>query len=120
MLCLIPVFYHSLELRVSLYSLMTTTYGVLTTLEFWRNRRQLEVAYLPALTLTLLHTAFYCVRSVVDQAFPLDQALTGDGEGVPMMCLPVLAAKNSPVCWQIPTKPAPSRWPKAFAAASHS
>ena len=83
LLCLIPVFYHSLELRVSLYSLMTATYGVLTALEFWRNRRQLEVAYLPALTLTLLHTAFYCVRSVVDQALPLDQALTGDGEGVP-------------------------------------
>lgn len=82
-LCLVPPFYQSMTVRVTVYSLLAGGYGALTALEFWRSRRSLEVAYLPALALTLLHTCFYAVRSVIDQGLGLAQALKGDGEGVP-------------------------------------
>jgi hypothetical protein len=81
-LCLIPAFYDAMPVRVVVYSLLAAGYGVLTASEFWRNRQSLDVAYMPALVLTLLHTAFYLVRSVIDKSLPLDQALSGVGEGV--------------------------------------
>ncbi|KJZ44177.1 MULTISPECIES: sensor domain-containing diguanylate cyclase [Pseudomonas] len=81
-LCLIPAFYDAMPVRVVVYSLLTAGYGVLTASEFWRSRKKLEVAYMPALVLTLLHTAFYIVRSVIDKSLPLDQALSGIGDGV--------------------------------------
>jgi diguanylate cyclase (GGDEF)-like protein len=81
-LCLIPAFYDAMPVRVVVYSLLAAGYGVLTASEFWRSRKKLEVAYMPALVLTLLHTAFYIVRSVVDKSLPLDQALSGIGDGV--------------------------------------
>lgn len=82
-LCLIPAFYQSMTLRVSMYSLLVAGYGLLTMLEFWRSRHSLEVAYIPALILTLLHTGFYSVRAVIDQGLTLDQALKSHGAGVP-------------------------------------
>ncbi|WP_409297837.1 diguanylate cyclase [Pseudomonas sp. KCJK8993] len=82
-LCLVPAFHASMPVRVTVYSLLAGGYGALTALEFWRSRRSLEVAYLPALGLTLLHTCFYAVRSVIDQGVGLAQALDGQGEGVP-------------------------------------
>ncbi|PYY79158.1 GGDEF domain-containing protein [Pseudomonas sp. TKO26] len=82
-LCLVPSFYQSMTVRVSVYSLLVVSYGLLTMLEFWRSRRHLEVAYLPALALTLLHTGFYSMRAVIDQGLALDQALQGYGAGVP-------------------------------------
>ncbi|WPN29523.1 GGDEF domain-containing protein [Pseudomonas sp. P5_109] len=81
-LCLIPAFYDAMPLRVVMYSLLAAGYGVLTAAELWRNRQSLDVAYMPALVLTLLHTVFYIVRSVIDKSLPLDQALSGVGEGV--------------------------------------
>ena len=81
-LCLSPAFYDAMPVRVVVYSLLVAGYGVLTALEFWRSRRSLEVAYMPALLLTLLHTTFYVVRSVIDKSLPLDQALSGVGDGV--------------------------------------
>ena len=81
-LCLIPAFYDAMPVRVVAYSLLAAGYGVLTAAEFWRSRKKLEVAYMPALVLTLLHTAFYIVRSVIDKSLPLDQALSGIGDGV--------------------------------------
>jgi diguanylate cyclase (GGDEF)-like protein len=81
-LCLIPAFYDAMPVRVVVYSLLAAGYGVLTASEFWRSRKKLEVAYMPALVLTLLHTAFYIVRSVIDKSLPLDQALSGIGDGV--------------------------------------
>ncbi|NWB97638.1 GGDEF domain-containing protein [Pseudomonas gingeri] len=82
-LCLIPAFMGSLAARVSAYSLLAASYGIMTVLEFWRSRKSLEVSYSPALILTVLHTAFYCVRAVSDKGMHLDQALTGAGDGVP-------------------------------------
>ncbi|WPN46643.1 GGDEF domain-containing protein [Pseudomonas sp. P8_241] len=81
-LCFIPAFYDAMPLRVVAYSLMAAGYGVLTASEFWRSRSKLEVAYMPALALTLLHTTFYIVRSVIDKSLPLEQALSGLGDGV--------------------------------------
>lgn len=81
-LCLVPVFMASLALRVSAYSVLAACYGGLTLWEFWRSRRSLEVSYLPAVTLTLLHTLFYCQRAVSDKGLALDRALLGEGEGV--------------------------------------
>ncbi|MGC5704151.1 GGDEF domain-containing protein [Pseudomonas sp. NFXW11] len=82
-LCLIPAFYQSMTVRVSVYSLLVVGYGLLTTLEFWRSRHSLEVAYMPALVLTLLHTGFYSVRAVIDQGLGLKEAFQGHGAGVP-------------------------------------
>lgn len=82
-LCLVPAFYEAMPARVSTYSMLAAGYGLLTILEFLRSRKSLEVAYLPALILTVLHTLFYCVRSVTDLGLSLDQALTGAGTGVP-------------------------------------
>ncbi|MGZ7212461.1 hypothetical protein ACXWOF_10040, partial [Streptococcus pyogenes] len=76
-LCLVPAFYGAMAVRVSVYSILTVGYGVLTALEFWRSRKSLEVAYMPALSLTVLHTVFYGVRAFADQGIPLDQALSG-------------------------------------------
>ncbi|WP_309475968.1 GGDEF domain-containing protein [Pseudomonas protegens] len=83
-LCVVPAFYQSMPVRVSVYSLLAAVYGVLTLLEFWRSRQQLEVAYMPAVVLTLLHTMYYIVRAVVDQGVAMDQALKGYGAGVPL------------------------------------
>lgn len=82
-LCLIPAFYQSMTVRVTVYSMLVAGYGLLTMLEFWRNRHNLEVAYMPALVLTLLHTTFYSVRAVTDQGLAMDQALKSHGAGVP-------------------------------------
>lgn len=81
-LCLVPAFYGSMPVRVFTYSMLVAGYGVLTLLEFVRSRKTLEVAYLPALILTVLHTVFYVMRSVTDVGLPLDQALLGIGTGV--------------------------------------
>jgi len=86
-LCLHPAFYQSMTVRVSAYSLLTVGYGLLTLLEFWRSRQQLEVAYMPALLLTLLHTTYYSVRAVIDQGLAMDQALKGDGTGAMLFSL---------------------------------
>lgn len=83
-LCVVPAFYQSMPVRVSVYSLLAAAYGVLTLLEFWRSRQQLEVAYMPAVVLTLLHTTYYIVRAVIDQGVAMDQALKGYGAGVPL------------------------------------
>lgn len=81
-LCLVPVFYQTLPLRVATYSILAACYGLLTIMEFVRGRKTLEVAYWPALILTVLHTFFYGVRSMTDLGLPLDQALRGVGSGV--------------------------------------
>ena len=81
LLCLNPAFYESLTVRVALSSLLSAFYAGLAALELWRSRNSLEVAYMPALLLTLFHAAFYCVRIVVDQGLPLEQALSGSGQG---------------------------------------
>ena len=52
LMCLVPQFYGSLSARVTLYSLLAASYGVLSALELWRKRDTLEVAYAPALVLT--------------------------------------------------------------------
>ncbi|MBP5122956.1 GGDEF domain-containing protein [Pseudomonas protegens] len=83
-LCVVPAFYQSMPVRVSVYSLLAAAYGVLTLLEFWRSRQQLEVAYMPAVVLTLLHTTYYIVRAVIDQGVAMDQALKGYGAGAPL------------------------------------
>ncbi|MGB8920409.1 MAG: GGDEF domain-containing protein [Pseudomonas sp.] len=82
-LCLIPAFYDSMSNRVLVYSLLAFAYGVLTTLELWRSRNSLDVAFMPALVLTVLHTVFYAVRSATDEGLPLTKDLLGSGEGVP-------------------------------------
>ncbi|QXI27884.1 GGDEF domain-containing protein [Pseudomonas vanderleydeniana] len=80
-LCLVPAFMESLSARVTAYSLLTVAYGSATVLEFWRSQRSLEVSYLPAFLLTLLHTVFYCIRAVYDTGLGQDQALAGAGKG---------------------------------------
>ncbi|OLF52232.1 sensor domain-containing diguanylate cyclase [Pseudomonas chlororaphis] len=92
LLCLVPAFYGSMSTRVSVYSALVTAYGVLTALEFWRSRRQLEVAYVPALLLTLLHTAFYAVRAFADKGLAFDNALSGSGQGVSFFSLMLFEA----------------------------
>ncbi|MGE7958932.1 GGDEF domain-containing protein [Pseudomonas sp. NPDC089530] len=82
-LCLVPAFYGTMSVRVTIYSLLVMAYGLLTAWEFHRSRRQLEVAYLPALYLTLLHTVFYGVRALTDEGLSLDNALSSTGQGVP-------------------------------------
>jgi diguanylate cyclase (GGDEF)-like protein len=82
-LCLIPAFYESMPNRVLIYSLLAFGYGVMTTLELWRSRHTLDVAFMPALVLTVLHTVFYAVRSATDEGLPVTKALLGTGEGVP-------------------------------------
>lgn len=83
LLCLIPAFYQSMSYRVLAYSLLAFGYCVVTTLEFWRSRHTLDVAFMPALVLTALHTVFYAVRSVMNEGLPVTEALLGSGEGVP-------------------------------------
>lgn len=80
-LCLIPAFYQSIPIRVVVYSLLALGYCSLAALELWRSRKTLVVAFLPALVLTVLHAAFYGVRSVIDQSLALEQALSGVGDG---------------------------------------
>ncbi|MBV4456436.1 GGDEF domain-containing protein [Pseudomonas sp. COR58] len=80
-LCLIPAFYGDMSARVTAYSLLTVGYGVLTALEFWRGRKHLEVAFMPALALILLHTVFYAVRSVTDQGLKPDHSASGTVSG---------------------------------------
>ena len=82
LMCLVPQFYASLSARVTLYSLLAATYGVLSALELWRQRATLEVAYVPALALTLWHTAFYAIRAFTDPGLPLKSAQGDGGEGV--------------------------------------
>ncbi|VVN47978.1 GGDEF domain-containing protein [Pseudomonas fluorescens] len=81
-LCLIPAFYESMPNRILVYSLLAFGYGVLTTLELWCSRNSLDVAFMPALVLTFLHTTFYAVRSVTAEGLPVTKALLGSGEGV--------------------------------------
>ncbi|MDD2048308.1 GGDEF domain-containing protein [Pseudomonas putida] len=78
---LLPGFYGDLGLRVTLYSLLTAIYGGLSVFELWRNRKHLEVAYLPALLLTLAHTGFYAVRTFADHGVSLEHALASTGHG---------------------------------------
>ncbi|WP_350615509.1 GGDEF domain-containing protein [Pseudomonas sp. HY7a-MNA-CIBAN-0227] len=80
-MCLVPQFYGSMSARVSLYSLLAASYGVLSALELWRHRKALEVAYMPALVLTVWHSSFYCMRSLIDRGLPIksEHALLGEG-----------------------------------------
>ncbi|AYC31998.1 GGDEF domain-containing protein [Pseudomonas cavernae] len=72
LLCLLPMFYQSLALRVLVGSLTMAAYAGLGAFELWRSRRQLEVDFRPALALLLFHAAFYSVRAVVDRGMPFD------------------------------------------------
>ena len=87
LLCLNPAFYESLAVRVMVSSLMTVCYTGLAALELWRSRRSLEVAWVPALVLSLFHAGFYCVRIVVDQGMPFDMALASAGQGTRFFAL---------------------------------
>jgi len=78
---LMPDFYRDLGLRVGLYSSITAIYGALSAFELWRNRKRLEVAYLPALMLTLAHTGFYALRSFADHGISIEHALASEGRG---------------------------------------
>ena len=84
LMCLVPQFYGSLSARVTLYSLLAATYGVLSALELWRKRDTLDVAYTPALVLTLWHTGFYVIRAFTDPGLPIKNAQLSGGEGVPI------------------------------------
>lgn len=83
LMCLIPPFYGSLSARVMLYSLLAAGYGVLSALELWRKRDTLEVAYIPALMLTLWHTGFYGIRAFSDPGLPVKSDLASDSESAP-------------------------------------
>ncbi|BAN50350.1 GGDEF domain-containing protein [Metapseudomonas resinovorans] len=87
LLCLNPAFYESLTVRVAASSLITVSYTGLGAFELWRSRKNLEVAYLPALVLTLFHMAFYLVRIVVDRGMPFDHALASSGDGASFFSL---------------------------------
>ena len=78
---MMPGYYDDLGLRVTVYSLLATGYGGLSIFELWRNRKHLEVAYLPALLLMLAHTGFYCVRTLADHGMSLEHAISGSGRG---------------------------------------
>lgn len=80
-LCTVPAFMASLSSRVTAYSLLTAAYGSATVLEFWRSQKSLEVSYLPAFLLTLMHTVFYYIRAFHDTGEGLDPALTSGGKG---------------------------------------
>ena len=82
LMCLVPQFYGSLSARVTLYSLLAASYGVLSALELWRKRDTLEVAYTPALVLTLWHSGFYVIRAFTDPGLPIKSAQASGGEGV--------------------------------------
>ncbi|MFL1563877.1 diguanylate cyclase [Pseudomonas sp. O64] len=66
LMCLVPPFYASLS-----------------ALELWRRRASLEVAYAPALVLTLWHTGFYGIRAFTDPGLPIKSAQASGSEGVP-------------------------------------
>ena len=83
LMCLVPPFYASLSARVTLYSVLAAGYGVLSALELWRRRDSLEVAYAPAMVLTVLHTAFYGIRAAIDPGMPIRYDQTAGSEGVP-------------------------------------
>lgn len=87
LLCLNPAFYESLAVRVMVSSLITVCYTSLAALELWRSRQSLEVAWVPALVLSLFHAGFYCVRIVVDQGMPFDMALASAGQGTRFFAL---------------------------------
>ncbi|MDD1017168.1 GGDEF domain-containing protein [Pseudomonas rubra] len=78
---LTPSFYADLGQRVSLYSLLVSVYGGLSMFELWRVRQRLEVAYLPAMLLIVIHTAFYAVRALADHGLSLQHAIAGVGSG---------------------------------------
>lgn len=82
-MCLVPPFYGSLSARVTLYSLLAAGYGVLSALELWRKRKSLEVAYVPALVLTLWHTGFYGVRAFTDPGLPINSERASESESTP-------------------------------------
>ena len=86
-LCMSPAFYGSMAARVVAFSLITFSYGVLSALELWSNRKTLVVAFFPALLLTLLHTAFYGVRSLIEQSLSFEQALSGVGDGAQFLSI---------------------------------
>lgn len=77
LLCLLPVFYGSLSLRLLVYSLIIVVYSGLGAWELWRSRRQLEVDVHPALVLLLGHACFHVLRALLDRDMPY--ALTGHG-----------------------------------------
>lgn len=81
LMCLVPSFYGSLSARVTLYSLLAAGYGVLSALELWRKRDSLEVAYLPAVVLTLWHTGFYAIRAFTDPGLPIKSDPASADEG---------------------------------------
>lgn len=58
LLCLWPYFMSSLQLRVTVGTLLTILYAALAAWELWRARRQLEVAIAPAVALLLMHVLF--------------------------------------------------------------
>ncbi|QEI07761.1 GGDEF domain-containing protein [Pigmentiphaga aceris] len=80
-LCAVPAFQNSVDLRVFIYSLAAVAYTGATAAEIWNSRKTLGVSYFPALILTLVHTIFYALRSVSQQAMDLDQVRLGTGPG---------------------------------------
>ncbi|WP_271408996.1 GGDEF domain-containing protein [Pseudomonas sp. Q1-7] len=89
LLCLNPAFYESLAVRIAVSSLITVSYTGLSAFELWRSRQNLEVAYAPALALTLFHMGFYCVRIIVDRGMPFESTMTVGGQGVTFFSLMV-------------------------------
>lgn len=81
LLCLYPAFYHSLEQRIFLTSLLTAAYTLLTTLELWHARRQLHVTYWPALGLSFFHACFYLTRPFFDNGLPYAEMAGGHSSG---------------------------------------
>ncbi|WP_077526774.1 GGDEF domain-containing protein [Metapseudomonas resinovorans] len=81
LLCLNPAFYESLTVRIAVSSLITVCYCGLSAHELWRSRQSLEVAYMPALVLTVFHMVFYSARIVIDRGMPFDAALASSGQG---------------------------------------
>lgn len=81
LLCLNPAFYDSLAVRIAASSLITICYCGLSAFELWRSRKSLDVAFMPALVLTVFHMGFYSLRIVVDRGMPFDSALASSGQG---------------------------------------
>ncbi|MBF7993188.1 sensor domain-containing diguanylate cyclase [Rahnella laticis] len=79
--CLSPDFYHSLSQRILLTSLLTAAYTLMTTVELWHVRRQLNVTFWPALPLSLFHAGFYLMRPVFDDGLPYAEMAGGHSSG---------------------------------------
>ena len=71
LLCLVPGFYQSVELRVPVYSLLVILYMLASVAELLRSQQSLGVSIVPALVLMFCHAGFYSVRMALDPGAPL-------------------------------------------------